>query len=92
MPESEMSASSWSITCEWRRQRDRTPQFAWTIPAHQDASIIGPTDLAREAQSPSGLAPPQTDHGALPTLKRCFADSYNRLEERGWARQATDPV
>jgi oxalate decarboxylase len=59
---------------------------------HQDASIIGPTDLAREAQSPSGLAPPQTDHGALPTLKRCFADSYNRLEERGWARQATDPV
>jgi hypothetical protein len=62
------------------------------IPGHQDASIMGPTDLAREAQSPSRLAPPQTDHGALPTLKRCFADSYNRLEERGWARQASDPV
>src|SRR5580658_5947858 len=30
MPESEMSASSWSITYEWRRQRYRTPQFAWT--------------------------------------------------------------
>jgi oxalate decarboxylase len=53
------------------------------------ATIIGPTNPAREAESPDRVAPPSTDHGTLPNLKWSFADSHNRLEEGGWARQTT---
>jgi hypothetical protein len=38
------------------------------------------------------VAPAQADHGALPSLKPFFADSRNRLEERGWRRHTTDPA
>jgi oxalate decarboxylase family bicupin protein len=50
---------------------------------------MGSTNPAREAQNPSRLAPPQTDHGTLPSLKWSFADSHNRLRPGGWARQTT---
>jgi oxalate decarboxylase len=53
------------------------------------ATIIGPTNPAREAQSADRVTPPRTDHGTLPNLKWSFADSHNRLEEGGWARQTT---
>jgi oxalate decarboxylase len=59
------------------------------IRADEGGPIIGPTNLAREAESPSRLAPPETDHGTLPSLKWSFADSHNRLERGGWARQTT---
>lgn len=49
--------------------------------------IMGSANLAREAESPSRLAPPETDPGTLPSLKCSFADSHNRLEPGGWAQQ-----
>ncbi len=55
----------------------------------QGASIIGPRNLAREAENPDVIAPPITDHGTLPNLKWSFADSRMRLAEGGWARQTT---
>lgn len=55
----------------------------------QGASILGPANPAREAQSLDRLAPPVTDHGALPNLKWSFADCHVRLEPGGWARQVT---
>jgi len=55
----------------------------------EGATIIGPTNPAREAESRDGVTPPSTDHGTLPNLKWSFADSHNRLEEGGWARQTT---
>ena len=48
---------------------------------------MGSANLAREAESPSRLAPSETDHGTLPSLKWSFADSHNRLEPGGWAGQ-----
>jgi oxalate decarboxylase len=59
------------------------------IRGNQGAPILGPTNPAREAESPSRLAPPATDHGSLPSLRWSFADSHNRLQEGGWARQTT---
>lgn len=53
------------------------------------ASIMGPTNPAREAENPDILIPPRTDYGTLPNLKWSFADSHMRLEEGGWARQTT---
>jgi len=55
----------------------------------QGASILGPTNPPREAQAQDLLVPPPTDHGTLPSLRWSFADSHNRLEEGGWARQTT---
>lgn len=65
---------------------DKPPQ---PIHGEKGASILGPTNPAREAQSPSRLCPPPTDHGTLPNLKWSFADSHNRLQPGGWARQTT---
>ena len=59
------------------------------IRGNEGAGIIGPTNPAREAESRSRLAPPSTDHGTMPNLKWTFADSHNKLEPGGWARQAT---
>src|SRR5258705_91132 len=56
---------------------------------NQGASILGPTNPPREAQAQDLLVPPRTDHGTLPSLRWSFADSHNRLEEGGWARQTT---
>lgn len=53
------------------------------------ASILGPTNAAREAENPDILVPPSTDAGTLPNFKWSFADSHMRLEEGGWARQTT---
>jgi oxalate decarboxylase len=73
--------------------RDRTPQessdAAQPIRGDEGAPIIGPTNPAREAESPSRLTPPRTDNGTLPNLKWSFADSHNRLQPGGWARQTT---
>jgi oxalate decarboxylase len=55
----------------------------------EGALILGPANPAREAQSRDRLAPPATDRGTLPNLRWSFADSHNRLQQGGWARQAT---
>lgn len=52
-------------------------------------SILGPTNPAREAQSPDRVMPPSTDRGTLPSLRWSFTDSHNRVSEGGWARQTT---
>ena len=53
------------------------------------APIVGPMNPARQAEEPFTTAPPPTDHGTMPNLKWSFTDSHMRLEEGGWARQAT---
>jgi oxalate decarboxylase len=53
------------------------------------ASIVGPSNPAREAENPDILVPPQEDHGTLPNLRWSFADSHMRLQPGGWSRQTT---
>src|SRR5436309_74334 len=59
------------------------------IRGHEGARILGPTNPARQAQSPDRLRPPATDHGTLPTLRWSFADSHIKMREGGWSRQTT---
>ncbi len=83
------------MTPEIRHLKDQPPpQTGAATPPQpirdgQGASILGPTNPAREAQAPDLIAPPPTDHGTLPNLKWSFADSHTRLSEGGWARQTT---
>src|SRR5215831_3023365 len=71
------------------RPQPGVPTQLQPIRDNQGASILGPTNPAREAQDPDLLVPPQTDHGTLPNLRWSFADSHNHLSEGGWARQTT---
>ena len=57
--------------------------------ADQGATIVGPMNRSRERESPDLVSPPPTDHGTVPNLRWSFADSHNRLEEGGWARETT---
>ncbi len=59
------------------------------IRGKEGASIMGPTNPTREAESPDRLLPPPTDRGTLPSLRWSFCDSHNRVSEGGWARQTT---
>ncbi len=59
------------------------------IRGNEGATVLGPTNPARAAESRSRVAPPKTDHGTLPSLRWSFCDSHNRLSEGGWARQTT---
>jgi hypothetical protein len=52
------------------------------IRGDKGAPIIGPTNQAREAESPSRLAPPEPDHGTLPSLRLSFADCHNWFAAR----------
>ena len=65
------------------------PRKAKPIRGKQGASILGPSNSARESANPDRIAPPPTDAGTMPNLKWSFADSHMRLEDGGWARQAT---
>ncbi len=62
---------------------------AQPIRGKRGAAILGPTNPARQAQSPDRLAPPETDSGTLPTLRWSFADSHIKMREGGWSRQTT---
>lgn len=42
-----------------------------------------------DRQNPDTLTPPETDSGSIPNLKFSFGMAHNRLEEGGWAREAT---
>ena len=72
-----------------RHENTEAPRQPEPIRGTEGAPIIGPSNPAREAESPSRLAPPKTDHGTLPNLKWSFADCHNRLQPGGWARQTT---
>src|ERR1700692_2568899 len=54
------------------------------------ATIIGPTNPAREAENPDTLVPPRVDHGTMANMRWSFADSHMHLEEGGWGRQTTE--
>src|SRR5690349_5933357 len=66
---------------------------AGTVPepirGNEGANIVGPANPARQAEEPSILTPPRTDHGTLPNMKWSFADSHARIEDGGWARETT---
>ena len=53
------------------------------------ATVLGPRNPAREAEDRDLLRPPATDRGSLPNLRWSFADSHNRIEPGGWARETT---
>ena len=55
----------------------------------EGADIAGPPNVDREQQNPFTVRPPSSDHGNMPNLKWSFADSHMRIEEGGWAREAT---
>ena len=59
------------------------------IRGNEGASILGPRNPDREAQSPDRLRPPKTDSGTLPTLRWSFTDSHIKMREGGWSRQTT---
>jgi oxalate decarboxylase len=65
---------------------DQSPR---PIRGDKGASIIGPSNPARESQNRDRLAPPTTDHGTIRNLRFSFTDVHNRLEPGGWARQIT---
>ncbi|HEY4919530.1 MAG TPA: oxalate decarboxylase family bicupin [Xanthobacteraceae bacterium] len=51
---------------------------------------LNPQNVPIEAQNPSQLVPPSTDHGTLPNLKFSYAQAHMRLESAGWTRQITE--
>src|SRR5262245_46543743 len=57
------------------------------IRGNEGATILGPRNLARQAQSPDRLRPPATDSGTLPSLRWSFADSHIKMRDGGWSRQ-----
>ena len=59
------------------------------VDGNRGASILGPTNPAREAQDADLLAAPATDRGTVSNLRWSFADSHNHLEPGGWGRQTT---
>jgi oxalate decarboxylase len=73
------------------RQRNKQSRTARSrvFRGAQGASILGPQNPRRTAENRDRSTPPRTDAGTLPNLKWSFADSHMRLEEGGWARQAT---
>src|SRR6267378_3963893 len=71
------------------REQTEMSNRAQPISGKMGATIIGPTNPAREAENPDTLAPPRVDHGTMANLRWSFADSHMHLSERGWGRQTT---
>ncbi|WP_428488228.1 oxalate decarboxylase family bicupin [Rhodopila sp.] len=69
------------------QQQGSDPQ---PIRGDKGADDPGPRDVLRDRENKDVLAPPETDRGTIPNLKFSFADSHNRLEPGGWARQVTE--
>jgi oxalate decarboxylase len=71
------------------REQTQSSSRPQPISGKRGATIIGPTNPAREAENPDLLAPPRVDHGTVANLRWSFADSHMHLSEGGWGRQAT---
>lgn len=72
-----------------KNNMEHSSHFIQPINGHFGATVLGPSNPARDAENPDILVPPRTDYGTLPNLKWSFSDSHMRLEEGGWARQTT---
>lgn len=72
-----------------KKPSDKLSRSLQPIRGKQGATILGPINPPREAESLDRLVPPPTDAGTVPNLKWSFADSTMRLEDGGWARQTT---
>ena len=59
------------------------------VRGHDGDTIAGPRNPAREAQDRDLVRPPATAAGSVPNLRWSFADSHNRIEPGGWARETT---
>ncbi len=70
-------------------QGPSTAKIVQPISGNRGASILGPTNPAREAQDPDLVAAPPTDSGTVANMRWSFADSHNHLEPGGWGRQTT---
>lgn len=53
------------------------------------ADVLSARNVPIAQENPDILTPPRTDHGSVPNLKWPFALSHNRLEDGGYAREAT---
>jgi len=71
------------------REQDESSDTPQPISGKRGATIIGPTNLSREAENADTLAPPRGDHGTMANMRWSFADSHMHLEEGGWGRQTT---
>lgn len=71
------------------RSTQSSPQHPQPIRGDCGASILGPRNVALEAENPDLLASPSTDSGTIPNLKFSFAAARNRLLTGGWAREVT---
>ncbi len=72
-----------------KNKQDHSSHFVQPISSTLGATVLGPSNHARDAENPDIFVPPRTDYGTLPNLKWSFSDSHMRLEEGGWARQTT---
>ena len=77
---------------------DATPETDWMTGIHVQtepvrgelgATILGPRNVAVEAENPSSMAAPLTDAGTVPNLKYPYAQAHNRVLTGGWAREIT---
>jgi oxalate decarboxylase len=73
------------------RERERTerPARRQPISGGRGATIIGPTNPAREAENPDLMVPPSVDHGTVANLRWSFAESHMHLSDGGWGRETT---
>lgn len=71
------------------KKKTKSSQGVQPVRGKEGGTVLGPRNLAREAESADRVRPPKTDHGTLPSLRWSFCDSHNRISEGGWARQTT---
>lgn len=65
------------------------PAVPEPVRGSEGASVLGPRNPARDRQDADLIRPPKTDSGSVPNLRWSFADSHNRIEPGGWARETT---
>ncbi|GLB42134.1 putative oxalate decarboxylase [Lyophyllum shimeji] len=68
----------------WHPESHVTPQ---PVRGNTGAIILGPQNVVLGLQNADLVAPPSTDHGALPNLKWPMSLSHTRLGDGGWARE-----
>ena len=57
--------------------------------AQQQATDPGPENKSLRDAQPNTFAPPETDHGEVPTFWSSFSSAHRRIQKGGWSRQVT---